>query len=103
MLFKKIYAKIILFFAGYLLGEMMQIHTRFSGELAATIGKHRFTLSLPQNATVGDLLDLLCQEYPDSTAKLRATVQIIAGRHVTLSESLTDGQEVAFLLPMAGG
>lgn len=81
----------------------MQIHTRFSGELASTIGKHRYTLSLPHRATVGDLLDLLCQEYPDSTSKLQTTVQIIAGRHVTLSEILADGQEVAFLLPMAGG
>ena len=81
----------------------MQIHTRFSGELASTIGKHRDTLSLPQRATVGDLLDLLCQEYPASTSKLQATVQIIAGRHVARSETLTDGQEVAFLLPMAGG
>jgi len=81
----------------------MRIHTRFSGELASAIGKHRFTLVLPHNATVGDLLDLLCQEYPDSTSKLRATVPIITGRHVTSSEILTDGQEVAFLLPMAGG
>ena len=81
----------------------MRIHTRFSGELASSIGKHRFTLSLPHGATVGDLLDLLCQEYPDSTSKLQATVQIVTGRHVTLSEKLTDGQEVAFLLPIAGG
>lgn len=81
----------------------MRIHTRFSGELASTIGKHRFTLTLPPRATVGDLLDLLCQEYPDSAAKLQVTVQIITGRHVATSEILTDGQEVAFLLPIAGG
>lgn len=81
----------------------MQIHTRFSGELASTIGQHRSTVTLPPSATVGDLLDLLCQEYPDSASKLQATVQIIAGRHVTSSEQLTGGQEVAFLLPIAGG
>ncbi|MBK7893689.1 MAG: MoaD/ThiS family protein [Anaerolineaceae bacterium] len=82
---------------------MMQIHTRFSGELASTIGKHRYTLNLPPHATVGDLLDLLCQEHPNATGKLKATVQIITGRHVTLTETLSAGQEVAFLLPMAGG
>ena len=82
---------------------MMRIHTRFSGELASAIGKHRYTLSLPYNATVSDLLNLLCQEYPESTSKLQATVQIISGRHVSLTETLTDGQEVAFLLPIAGG
>lgn len=85
------------------MGDRMQIHTRFSGELASTIGKHRHTLTLPQNATVGELLDLLCQQHPNATGKLKATVQIITGRHVTLAETLSDGQEVAFLLPMAGG
>ena len=81
----------------------MQIHTRLSGELVSSIGKPRLTLILPDRATVGDLLETLCQEYPDSASRLQATVPIILGRHVTPSERLTDGQEVAFLLPIAGG
>lgn len=102
MLLERTYAKIKAFFARNL-GDMMQIHTRFSGELASTIGKHRYTLSLPANATVSDLLNLLCQEFPESVAKLQTTVQVVSGRHVPLSETLSDGQEVAFLLPIAGG
>lgn len=81
----------------------MRIHTRFSGELASTMGKPRLTLTLPDQATVGDLLGLLCQEIPASAAKLQVTVQVVSGRHVSKSQVLSDGQEVAFLLPIAGG
>jgi molybdopterin converting factor small subunit len=58
---------------------------------------------LAEGATVGDLTDLLCREYLPSSPLLNTAVPIIAGRHVTQSEPLAEGQEVAFLLPIAGG
>jgi len=81
----------------------MRINIRLSGELATLVGRHRFNMAVADSATVGDLIDLLRQEYPDSVSMLETAVPIIAGRHVTQSEPLADGQEVAFLLPIAGG
>jgi molybdopterin synthase sulfur carrier subunit len=81
----------------------MQIHIRLSGNLASSMGMPRLTLILHHEATVAELRDLLCQKYPDSTTNLHAAVPVTSGRHVSLSEKLTDGQEVAFLMPIAGG
>ena len=81
----------------------MRVNIRLSGELAALAGRHRFSMAVADGATVGDLLDLLRQEYPAMVPRLDTAVPIIAGRHVTQSELLADGQEVAFLLPIAGG
>ena len=81
----------------------MQIHIRLSGALASSIGIPRLTLILPDEATVAELRDLLCQKYPDSASNLHTAVPVTTGRHVSLSEKLTDGQEVAFLMPIAGG
>jgi molybdopterin converting factor small subunit len=82
---------------------MMRVNIRLSGELAALAGRHRFSVTVADGATVGDLVDLLRREYPKTVSRLETAVPIIAGRHVTQSEPLADGQEVAFLLPIAGG
>ena len=81
----------------------MQINIRLSGELATQAGRHRFTMSLADSATVADLLAQLRQEYQQLWPRIDAAVPIISGKHVTQAEPLVDGQEVAFLLPIAGG
>ena len=81
----------------------MRINIRLSGELATLVGKHRFSMDVTDGATVTDLLDLLQQAYPEALPRLDTAVPIISGRHVTPSEPLADGQEIAFLLPIAGG
>ena len=81
----------------------MRVAVRLSGELAAQAGRPRFSVTLPVGATVADLTDLLRREYVDASPLLNTAVPIIAGKHVTQSEPLEEGQEVAFLLPIAGG
>jgi molybdopterin synthase sulfur carrier subunit len=81
----------------------MRINIRLSGRLATQAGKHRFSMAVSNGATVADLIDLLWQEHPELGSRLDTAVPIIAGRHVTQAEPLADGQEVAFLLPIAGG
>ena len=81
----------------------MRVNIRLSGALAALAGRHRFSIAVADGATVGDLVDLLRQEHPESVSLLDTAVPIIAGRHVAQSEPLADRQEVAFLLPIAGG
>jgi molybdopterin synthase sulfur carrier subunit len=81
----------------------MRINVRLSGELATLVGKHRFSMIVTDGATIADLLDLLREEYPESVSRLDTAVPIISGKHVAQSEQLADGQEVAFLLPIAGG
>ena len=81
----------------------MRVSVRLSGELAAQAGRPRFSVTLADGATVSDLTNLLRQEYVDSSPLLDTAVPIIAGKHDTQSEPLAEGQDVAFLLPIAGG
>lgn len=81
----------------------MRVTVRLSGELANLAGQPRLNKMLASGASVGDLADLLRQEHPQLAPLLDTAVPIIAGSHVTFTEPLQDGQEVAFLLPIAGG
>jgi molybdopterin converting factor small subunit len=81
----------------------MQVAVRLSGELAAQAGRPRFSMTLADSATVGELTELLRQQYPQISPLLNTAVPIVAGKHVTQSEPLANGWEVAFLLPIAGG
>lgn len=81
----------------------MRVQVRLSGDLASQIGRHRLSLDLADGATVNDLLDHLRQAHPQSAARLEAAVPVIQGQHVSHGQVLHEGQEVALLLPIAGG
>ncbi len=81
----------------------MDVHVRFSMGLAQYVGTARLTVRLPGEATVADLMEQLCIEHPSLAHRLDAAVPVVAGRHVSRAEPLADGQEVAFLVPIAGG
>lgn len=81
----------------------MEIPVRFSSGLARLAGNARIFVQMEQDATINDLLDRLCLEYPALSEKLTGAVTVIAGKTVDRSEPLTAGQEVAILTPISGG
>ena len=81
----------------------MEIPVRFSSGLARLAGNARLSVQMQQGATVSDLLDRLCLEYPSLSGKMTGTVIVIAGKTVDTSELLHAGQEVAVLTPISGG
>lgn len=81
----------------------MQIRVRLSSGLAEPIGLPRLNIRLEENATVADLKEAICQQYPELREGFAAAIPVAAGRHVAFSEPVSNGQEVAFLLPVAGG
>ncbi len=52
---------------------------------------------------MADLLDSLRDNHPGLRQRLDVCVAVISGRHVSLSERLLPGEEVAFLIPISGG
>jgi molybdopterin converting factor small subunit len=82
---------------------MMLVRVRLGAGLAPTVGNSRLSVSLSENATVADLLDYLRVEYPALVSKINTALPLVSGRPVTLSHCLTETQEVALLLPAAGG
>ena len=81
----------------------MNINVRLSSGLGQSIGKARLTITLGENATVSDLIEHLRRGYPQMGERLDAALPVISGRHVSPSEPLSSGQEVALLLPVSGG
>ena len=81
----------------------MQINVRLSAGMSQLIGNPRLIVTLPNEATVADLLKQLRSQYPVLEEKLTSAIPMISGRHVAQSERLTSDIEVALLLPVAGG
>jgi molybdopterin converting factor small subunit len=81
----------------------MLVRVRLSAGLAPTVGHSRLSVSLLENATVADLLDHLRTEYPALAQKINAALPLVSGRPVAPSHCLNEAQEVALLLPAAGG
>lgn len=79
------------------------ISVRFSSSLARTVGQARLSLAVPAGATIADALALLQQQYPQAAAQLEAAIPVMAGQPTAPATRLGAGQELALLMPVAGG
>ncbi len=81
----------------------MQVSVRLSGELARIGGVPRLALELADGATVAQVRALIEDRVPHLSGALDATLPVIRGHHVDVDHSLRNGDELALLLPAAGG
>lgn len=81
----------------------MQVQVRLSGALAARAGRPRLVADLPAPATAADLKRRLASEFPALAPIIDQAVTFAAGRHIAPEQPLADGQEIALVLPIAGG
>ena len=81
----------------------MKISVRLGAGLSNLAGRPRLVIELKEAATIADLLTYLKTEYPAIADRVDRTVPMISGRAVPPTEPLAAGQEVALLLPVAGG
>lgn len=81
----------------------MEIHVRVNGVLAQRMGRARLTVAVPAGATVADVVTALRAAHPGQSAELAQVVAVVAGAHRPLTTTVENGQEVALLLPVAGG
>ena len=80
----------------------MNVSVRVGARLAFGNGMSRLPVTLTEGATGADLLEYLRTQYPDAS-RLESAVLVSNGEHLPLSAPLSDGQEVALLLPISGG
>ncbi|MCA9998077.1 MAG: MoaD/ThiS family protein [Anaerolineales bacterium] len=81
----------------------MQIIVRVNGVLVQKVGAARLSLVVADGATVADLLRVLVEQHPQVAAEVARAVVVVAGVHVEKTAVLSPNQEVALLLPVAGG
>lgn len=81
----------------------LTVRVRLGAGLAPAAGNPRLAVTLVAPATVADLVAHLHEQFPTLTPKLNVAIPMVAGRHASPSQPLAEGQEVALLLPVAGG
>jgi molybdopterin converting factor small subunit len=80
----------------------MNVFIRVGAGLVLGAGMARLSVALTDGATAADLLEYLRAHYP-AASRLENAVMVSNGEHISHSAPLSDGQEVALLLPISGG
>ena len=81
----------------------MIVSVRLFAAYADLIGSPRVEISVPEGATVGDLLDALRLQVPASAGLPPRPLCAVNLAHVLPAHPLHEGDEVAILPPLAGG
>jgi molybdopterin converting factor small subunit len=96
----------------------MKVTARLGAPLSQVVGESKVILTVPEGATVADVLDELKARYPDFEAGLKGKglrkpldqvlyALFVNARPVRLEEAgatpLRDGDRLSLFLPVAGG
>jgi molybdopterin converting factor small subunit len=81
----------------------MEVRIRLGAGIARLASTPLLAVELPDGATVDTLYERLGEDHPDLAPALRSALPVIGGRHAERSQSLAHGDEIALLIPVAGG
>jgi molybdopterin converting factor small subunit len=81
----------------------MIVRIRLGSSLARFAPAPLLKLELPDGATVADLYDCLSTRTPELAPALASALPVLGGVHVERSRTLSPGEEIALLTPVAGG
>lgn len=81
----------------------MRINVLYFASFRDAAGRDRESRDLPEGSSVADLWSALQGEIPYLRAFTRMPPPAVNREHVDADRSLADGDEVAFLPPVAGG
>jgi molybdopterin converting factor small subunit len=81
----------------------MRVRVRLGAGLSRFADAPLLSLELAEGASVDDLLAALGAEQPGLAPALNSALPILAGQHVEREQRLSANDEVALLIPVAGG
>jgi molybdopterin converting factor small subunit len=81
----------------------MEIRIRLGAGIARLASTPLLMVEVPDGTTVDGLYERLGEDHPDLAPALRSALPVIGGRHAERSHALAHGDEVALLIPVAGG
>ena len=79
------------------------VRVRFFAAPREALGKAEVEKEVPAGTTVGELLELLTQEYPALRPYTRFVSVAVNRAYVGMQAELHDGDEIACLPPVGGG
>jgi len=81
----------------------MEIHVRFFASVRERLNRSEASCSVAMGATVSDVLDQLCQQYP-ALEIVRGSLSVAVNReYVDATHRLSENDEVALIPPVSGG
>ena len=81
----------------------MRVRVRLGAGLSRFAEAPLLSIDLAEGASVEDLLATLGDQQPSLEPALRAVLPVVAGTHAEREQELHAGDEVALLIPVAGG
>lgn len=85
------------------MGATGSIRLRFYARYAECVGRDEMTLAVPLPATVRDVVRRVREHLPGGRDIPERPFAALNLTHVNLDTPVRDGDEVAFLPPLAGG
>jgi molybdopterin synthase sulfur carrier subunit len=79
------------------------VRLKFFARYAELVGQEDIELTLPVPTTVAEVVRRVRSEVPGATGLPAEPLTAVNLRHVRLDAPVQDGDEVAFLPPLAGG
>jgi molybdopterin converting factor small subunit len=83
--------------------QFMRIRVRLGAGLSRFADAPSLSVDLADGASVEDLLAAVGAQQPSLAPALTAALPVVAGTHAERRQTLQDGDEVALLIPVAGG
>ena len=81
----------------------MRVRVRLGAGLSRFADAPLLSVDLADGASVDDLLAALGAQQPSLEPALPSVLPVVAGTHVERGQPLRAGDEVALLIPVAGG
>jgi sulfur-carrier protein len=81
----------------------VRVRVRLGAGLSRFAEAPLLSIDLADGASVDDLLVTLGDQQPSLEPALRSVLPIVAGTHAERAQELHQGDEVALLIPVAGG
>ncbi len=81
----------------------MQVTVKYQGIITDMLQRKSHQITLPDGATVADLLATLTTDDDRAQSILKQTRAFIDGKQADRAAPLADGAEVIFMRPIAGG
>ena len=81
----------------------MRVQVRLGAGLSTLVGRSQLSVEVDEDATVDDLFESIQHSCPPLSDGLTNVLAVVDGTHVSRNRQLERGQEVALLMPAAGG
>jgi len=81
----------------------MEIEVLFFAGIAEAIGKRRTALTVEKGITVGEMIDRLCEQYPEAAPLIRRSVVSLNQEYASSEQTIRPEDEIALIPPVSGG